>query len=405
MRKLFYMGLEPYNSRYTLQLRQWNEEVFNEKNIDYTIVPGETLSNDQQIVTGSVLDAHGRSYYSMTQVAELVKLMQAGEVTNEDVVFFEDMFTPGIESLPYILCQTPEEFHPKIYVRCWAQSPDPDDFINRTGMLDWMRHYELMLDQFISGIFIASEELAAYMRVSGIKAPLYVVGLPFGKSEVQSRVPTKPHLSKRKHRIAFASRWDDEKQPDFYMDLAEKFAEIDPNLEFAIFTGRDYLDSNRPAYVERARALEARVDVNFKVHTNLKKDEYYALLADTKILFNCALQDWVSFTCIEADAMGTIPLYPAYRSFPETLYNREKHLYIPWSQESAKDKILQILEDCKHDGNYQHNYMEGYVQGKVVKYHNDTIARELEVMQGNGKAYARNDLDYRLHVATDKSKG
>ena len=28
MRKLFYMGLEPYEGRYTLQLQQWNESVF-----------------------------------------------------------------------------------------------------------------------------------------------------------------------------------------------------------------------------------------------------------------------------------------------------------------------------------------------------------------------------------------
>ena len=28
MRKLFYMGLEPYEGRYTLQLQQWNEAVF-----------------------------------------------------------------------------------------------------------------------------------------------------------------------------------------------------------------------------------------------------------------------------------------------------------------------------------------------------------------------------------------
>ena len=34
MRKLFYMGLESYEARYTLQLQEWNERVFKEHGID-----------------------------------------------------------------------------------------------------------------------------------------------------------------------------------------------------------------------------------------------------------------------------------------------------------------------------------------------------------------------------------
>lgn len=55
MRKLYYMGLEPYKARYTLQLQDWNTAVFDQRGINYIVVPGETLSNDQAIVTGQVL--------------------------------------------------------------------------------------------------------------------------------------------------------------------------------------------------------------------------------------------------------------------------------------------------------------------------------------------------------------
>jgi hypothetical protein len=55
-------------------------------------------------------------------------MMRNGEVTNEDVIYFEDMFQPGIESLPYILDQVdPESQRPRIFVRCLAQAIDPDD--------------------------------------------------------------------------------------------------------------------------------------------------------------------------------------------------------------------------------------------------------------------------------------
>jgi hypothetical protein len=69
-------------------------------------------------VLGQVLDAHGRSYFSMSQMMNLVQLMKNGEVTAEDVIYFEDMFQPGIESLPYIMDQIPAEQRPRIYVRC-----------------------------------------------------------------------------------------------------------------------------------------------------------------------------------------------------------------------------------------------------------------------------------------------
>ena len=116
MRKLYYMGLEPYKARYTLQLQEWNRAVFDERGIDYVVVPGETLSNDQAIVTGQVLDAHGRTYFGMSQLMNLIRMMKAGELSNEDVIYFEDMFQPGIESLPYILKQIDPAHRPRIYV-------------------------------------------------------------------------------------------------------------------------------------------------------------------------------------------------------------------------------------------------------------------------------------------------
>ena len=190
MRKLYYMGLEPYKARYTLQLTEWNERVFKRRGIDYVVVPGETLSNDQAIVTGQVLDAHGRSYYGMSQLMNLVKLMKAGEVTNEDVVYFEDMFQPGIESLPYILNQVPTTMRPRIFVRCLAQSIDPDDFVHVWGMSKWMGLYEKMVCELVrdsNGAVLASnEEMVMHMKIAGWEVPIYnISGLAFGKDEVR----------------------------------------------------------------------------------------------------------------------------------------------------------------------------------------------------------------------------
>ncbi len=55
MRKLWYMGLEPYKARYTLQLQEWNRAVFERRGINYSIVPGLNLDKSQKISVGQVL--------------------------------------------------------------------------------------------------------------------------------------------------------------------------------------------------------------------------------------------------------------------------------------------------------------------------------------------------------------
>lgn len=397
MRKLIHLSLEKYPTRYTWQLSQWYETAMKAHDINYTVIEGSNLGNSNAIVTGSVLDAHGRTFYSLTQMAELVKMMQAGEITHEDVILAEDMYTSGLDALPYIMCQIPAEFRPKIFVRCWAQSFDPDDFIYRTGMFAWMRKYEEMLDQFISGIFVANEELAAYIRTSGIKSPVYVVGLPFDSTEVRSRVSIIKPLHERKRRIVFASRWDDEKQPDFFMDIVEEVSQI-YNYEFALLTGHNELKSSNPKYVDRALALSQKLP-QFKIYTGLKKEEYYEIVADSMILLNTALQDWVAFTNLEADALGTMTLSPAYRGMPETFNNNQTHLYIPWSVSSAFEKIADTINALRYNDEQKIKKMD---IGALSKYSDDTIYRQILCMQGKGEEFSRNTLDYRQFVASKK---
>lgn len=391
MRKLFYCGIEKLQARYSLQLESWNTAVFDKRGIDYEIVYGEDLTTDKQIVTGSVLDAHGRSFYSLTQIANLVKLMKEGKITSKDVIFFEDAFTPGMESLFYIIDQVPKKFRPKIYVRFLAQSVDPDDFVNREGMFRWMRPFEQMLDACVDGILVASEEFVSHLRISGFKAPIYVTGLPFGKEEVKSRVPFVAPITQREQRVAFAARWDDEKQPEFYMQLAQKFHKTRPEVEFAVFCGHPSLKSNNPQHLEFAKYLESSGTANFKVYTGLQKNDYYELLANSTVLFNCALQDWVSNTVSEADSFGTLTLYPAYRSFPEVFANNANNMYIPWSLSDAGDRLEKMFANPQN-----------YTTGAVSDWQDGTIGRTIDVLEGKGEQWARNTPDYRKHVSTAK---
>ena len=388
MSKLYYMGLEPYEGRYTLQLQQWSEAAFKRRGIDYEIIHGDILDDSKSIVTGQVLDAHGRSYYSLTQMANLVKKMKSGQITWEDTIFFEDMFTPGIEAIPYIIDQLPWEYQPEIYVRCLAQTIDPDDFLHVWDMQEWMGHYEKMCDTWVTGILASNEEMVAHMKIAGWKAPIFnISGLAFDKDEVQSRVAEiKPFLH-RKKRVVFAARFDQEKQPGFFMDLIEDYGKYNRDVEFAVLSGGP-LRSNDQKYLDRARELEKTA--NFKIYENLKKNEYYELLADSRVLFNCALQDWVSNTASEADALGTNCLYPAYRSFPETFANDAECLYVPWSMEDVKNKLDHLLVNPRKKMGHLSNWTTG------------TIDRCIDIMIDGSETWYRNTKDYRNNVPGSK---
>jgi glycosyltransferase involved in cell wall biosynthesis len=373
-------------------LQDWSERAFKKRGIEYVVVPGETIDNTKAISVGQVLDAHGRSYFGMSQLMNLVQMMRSGECSGEDIVFFEDMFQPGMESLPYIMCQIPKEQRPKIYLRCLAQAVDPDDFVHVWGMSKWMSLYEQMCNEIPNvHILATNEEMVAHMRIANWTAPIYnISGLSFGKEEVLSRVDNKiKPWDARSDRVVFAARFDQEKQPDFFMDVIEMVKATHPHIEFAVLSGGP-LRSNNDKYLERALRMET--EGKLTILKDLQKNEYYSVVNDSKVMFNCALQDWVSNTVSEADALGCNVVYPAYRSFPETFANDHTRLYMPWSKEDAVSKILAGIEAPSTN------------MGKISDWTDGTIDRMIDIMEGSFKhnKWLRSGNRYRDHVAEAK---
>jgi hypothetical protein len=258
-------------------------------------------------------------------------------------------------------------------------------------MSRWMGLYEQMVNEFAT-VLATNEEMVAHMRVAGWKAPIYnISGLAFGKEEVLERIGGADNIrlfEDRPRRVAFAARWDQEKQPGFYMDLIEMFHDQGPvGVEFCLYQGGE-LRSNNPEYVARARDLESRGLLT--IHEGLSKNQYYDLLNDTRVLFNCALQDWVSNTVSEADTLGCNVLYPAYRSFPETFADDPNRLYVPWSIDDAYHKLQNLLREPHHN------------QGLISDWTNGTVDRCVDIMLGQGEQWRRDGNRYRDHVSAAK---
>jgi hypothetical protein len=234
--------------------------------------------------------------------------------------------------------------------------------------------------------------MVMHMKIAGWTAPIYnISGLAFGKAEVQSRVDAIRPFADRRRRVVFSARWDQEKQPSFFMNMIEFYITRPPaarhEVQFAIFSGGP-LRSNNPEYVTRARSMASAGLL--EIHENLNKNQYYDLLNDTRVLFNCALQDWVSNTVSEADTLGCNVLYPAYRSFPETFANDHERLYIPWAMDDALAKLDRLLLGPHRN------------QGLISDWTNGTVDRIIDIMKGLGEQWRRDDARYRDHAAENK---
>lgn len=317
-RRLFYFGLEPLLARYTKQLcEDWFPNAIKgigNHAVDLVPVPGSSVSQDIRV--GAVLDATGRGIYCCGQVAWMLSALERKEVRDGDIVFLQDFWTPGFESVVYAAQQYGIKL--KVFSMLHAQSVDEYDFTY--DMRHWMRPFELGMDAVHTAIFVGSTVHREQLRAAGFKAPIHVVGLPISTTAVEAMMPSEHHLptTQRRKNVVFTSRFDREKNPDFMMSVAEQFLHDNPSWTWTVTTSAKEPRSNLPEVVDDLYALSAR-NPRFRVMAGITKEQYYRELANSRIQFNSSLQDYVSWTLLEACIAGCIPVYPDFRSFPEIL--------------------------------------------------------------------------------------
>ena len=326
---IYYFPLESLKSRYTHQLStSWMPLAFQNVDADIISIDGKYEQGDVKV--GMVLDAVGRGIYSMNQCQDFLERIRSGEVKNGDIVYFQDYWTPGIESIFYAADLYGLDL--KFYARCWAQSVDEFDFTY--NMRNWMRHYELGLDEKLSGIFVGSTVNRDELKAAGFKTPIHVTSLPINYNEIGSYVPQE--IKKRKL-VVSSSRLDWEKNPMFMMEVVKRFLKNNEEWEWTFTTSAKELRSNDQFIIDAIKKL-VRTVPRFNIETNMSKRDYYHLLSQASIQFNSALQDYVSFTVLEATSYGCDIVYPRFKSFPECV--PADRLYDPFDVDSA----LKVLE-------------------------------------------------------------
>ena len=293
MRKLFYFGLEPLKARYTYQLsKEWMPATFKPyaDHLEFIDIEGD-FDPDQQIKIGAVLDAVGRGKFAMSQCSNFLDMLNRGEVNNGDIIFLQDYWHPGIESILYAIDLYGIDL--KFYSMLHAQSVDEYDFTY--PMRKWMRGFELGLDKRMTGIFVGSTIHKEQLRQAGFEAPIHVVSLPLHSEMAWAKYPDYDPLKQRENKIVYSSRLDKEKNPFFMLEVAEHFLDDHPDYTWHVTTSGKEFKSSLPDVLDAMQELQKR-QPRFVCMNNLTKKEYYHELATARIQFNSALQDYVSWT-------------------------------------------------------------------------------------------------------------
>lgn len=359
--RLIYVPIESYKSRYTEYMSTDGgvyETCFREAGVDFQAI--RPWHATEEIKNGIVLDYNVRSQWSFNQVLALLEMLSKGQLDpKQDAIYFEDFWTPGFEMIPYAQCLKfgySKAGHVPVYSFCHAQSTDPYDFT--ADMAYWMRPMEQSWATYQRAVMCSSKEMVHQWRVGQLPYErLRWCGHSFHSGVIKQRfgVPEVVNGEGREDRVVYSSRWDTEKNPWFFLALAEKFQHERPNVRFVICTSLKELTSNDPQLLE---LLYCKSRPNVDVVQKLTKQQYFEELRRAKVQFNCASQDFVSYCLLDAALNGCAPLYPHRLTFPDALNNSNKNLYakgdadfnrssngqVVAALQSAADKLNALLD-------------------------------------------------------------
>lgn len=282
---LYHIPIEPYETRYTAEWIETFESAFEQLCIPYTTILGTPVTS--KIGQGSVLDACGTHIYKLSQLTTIIEMINNGEIHDNDVLFFNDLWFPGIESLFYIRNITGIKF--KVAGILHAGTYDPADFTTRAGMRKWGKYLEQCWLQEFDMIFLATTfhktlilnntnitdssffEIADRMKVTGI--PFYAEDFtPAPKENI----------------VVFPHRPDVEKHPELF----DAFSKIPQAADYK--------------FIKTIEATKSRA-------------EYFDLMARSKIMLSFADQETFGYSTLEAMALGNVVIVPNKLSYRETV--------------------------------------------------------------------------------------
>ena len=270
---------------------------------------------------GSFLDAEFTIRFKSAQLEEVARLYREDVIQSGDIIWSADLWHPGIEGIAYMNYFAKKDV--KIRGMLHAGSFTDTDFVR--DLERWAKNFEDIIFDISDKIYVGSEFIKNDVIKKRIVDPnkLVVTGFPINEANLG-----KFYDGNKEDIVLFSARNVDEKQPWLFEELTKRL-------------------KSKPEYknVQFINTLEH----------NFTKDEYYGLLAKSKIMVSYALQENFGVSIQEAADKMVVPVVPNRLVYPE--FFGKEHLYDTF--EESVSMVEHILDNWNMDNGYWHIERKG----------------------------------------------
>lgn len=284
--RVIYLPIEEIQSRYG--------QMMNQEIRDYLTVEERELSNKLipsasygVIGAGFFLDVVKTSIYKAEQMRLLMELIGNGDIRKRDIIFFHDIFYPGIEGVKYVSDLTNLDF--KIVAFNYAGRADPEDFVQWLG--PWADSIEIgwhrACDEVLVGSHFHKNQILKFWP--GCKDKLKVTGYPYNPSFCKTQLHKKEDYCIWPHRICR------EKGLLEFLAIARAL----PEITFLVSSGGVIPKDNLETFKAYPNIVVKHKQTKAEYHTNLAKAKWFLSTAKQET-FGYALHEAADSSCIIA---------------------------------------------------------------------------------------------------------
>jgi glycosyltransferase involved in cell wall biosynthesis len=286
---LINLPIESLEERYSAAWNRHFPIAFSGLGVQFLTIHPNIGGDINKISRGQFLDVVRTNEFKAHQIAWLLSLFDQEKIKANDVIFLQDLWYPGLESLFYVRDGLGIDF--KIAGLLHAGTYDPHDFLTQRGMERWARGIETAWWSEVDAVFVATEfhkQMLIHRRMFTSSDRLYVTGFPLFQE------PQYVEPEEKQNIVVFPHRLAPEKAPEEFETLKQLCGERLPNWEF----------------------------IRTKDVCTTKQD-YYELLRKSKVAVSCAKQETWGIAQQEALFRGCIPVVPdrlSYRELYEPMF-------------------------------------------------------------------------------------
>lgn len=322
---IWIFSLEPLDSRYT---KQWHTNIptilAEAAGSKFTVRQIDGTQRVATVTNGAFLNFSDTNFWKSSQLCKFVELLDAGETTVRDRFLFTDAWNPCITQIAYMRDLLAQEW--ELHGIWHAGAYDPSDILGYKMRKPWPWYaetswfyscdYNYYATNFHKDMCLRNLGIADAYKYRAIRS-----GQPHG--EIIAAMQKYANREKSSENLVmWPHRFNADKQPEIAVDLLSHFNMV----------------------------------ITQKM--NLDKNEYYKTLADSKVMFSCALHENLGISVMEGVLAGVIPVLPDRCSYAE-MYLAEFKYPSEWTAsydayQIHKAELVSFIQDrIDHYENYQ----------------------------------------------------